>query len=151
MNESAAASTQTGIHIEPSLALDGRDMASSRLFAHPDDLLSDPGLAAPEKRAILASWLSDARAVENAPALRQLDSGAVVEVDALLQALKSLDGEHGSHPGPSSTPDRRVIRFKRGWWSKKGFWRSGPDDDDDPPPCPAAAAIPVPPSFLLAA
>jgi hypothetical protein len=52
---------------------------------------SDPKLTTAEKRAVLASWISDVRAVEDAPSLRWLDSGAVVEVDAILQALVSLD------------------------------------------------------------
>ena len=38
-----------------------------------------------------SSWISDARAIENAPSLRRLDSGAVVDVDAILQALGLLD------------------------------------------------------------
>ena len=62
-----------------------------RLSPHPDDIVSDPTLTTAEKKAILASWSSDARAIENAPALRRLDSGAVVEVDAILRALASLD------------------------------------------------------------
>ena len=155
MNESVPASTQAASEIEPSLALVHREQDTFRLFAHPDDLLNDPSLTEPEKRAILASWLSDARAVENAPALRQLDSGAIVEVDALLHALKALDEDGRSHPGRSAPPSPRVSTLprKRGlaWWSKRSSRPDGPDDDDDPPPCPAAAAIPVPPSFLLAA
>jgi hypothetical protein len=31
-------------------------------FTHPDDVVSDPGLTIAEKKAILASWSSDARA-----------------------------------------------------------------------------------------
>ena len=67
---------------------------------------SDPKLTTAEKRAVLASWISDARAVENAPSLRRLDSGAVVEVDAILQALVLLDeqapdrGENGNTAAP---------------------------------------------------
>jgi hypothetical protein len=57
------------------------------IYTHPSDVTNDPKLTILEKRAILASWISDARAVENAPSLRRLDSGAVIEVDAFLQAL----------------------------------------------------------------
>jgi hypothetical protein len=57
----------------------------------PHDVASDPKLTTAEKREVLASWISDARAVENAPALRRLDSGAVIEVDAILRVLVSLD------------------------------------------------------------
>ena len=61
------------------------------IYTHPDDVTSDPKLTMAEKRAVLASWISDARAVENVPSLRRLDSGAVVEVDAILRALVLLD------------------------------------------------------------
>jgi hypothetical protein len=60
---------------------------SGALHTHPDDVASDPELTFAEKRAVLASWISDSRAVENAPPLRRLDSGAVVEVDVILRAL----------------------------------------------------------------
>ena len=61
------------------------------IYTHPSDVTNDPKLTTAEKRAVLASWISDVRAVEDAPSLRRLDSGAVVEVDAILQALVSLD------------------------------------------------------------
>ncbi len=37
------------------------------IYTHPDDVTSDPKLTTAEKRAVLASWISDARAVEDAP------------------------------------------------------------------------------------
>ena len=61
------------------------------IYTHPDDVTSDPKLTTAEKRAVLASWISDARAVKSVPSLRRLDSGAVVEVDAVLRALVLLD------------------------------------------------------------
>jgi hypothetical protein len=61
------------------------------IYTHPDEVGSDPKLTTAEKRALLASWGSDARAVENAPGLRRLGSGAIVEVDAILRVLASLD------------------------------------------------------------
>jgi hypothetical protein len=61
------------------------------IYTHPDDVASDPDLTLAERRAVLASWISDARAVEDSPSLRRLDSGAVVEVDAILRALVLLD------------------------------------------------------------
>jgi hypothetical protein len=61
------------------------------IYTHPSDVTTDPKLTTAEKKAVLASWISDARAVENAPSLRRLDSGAVVEVDSILQALVLLD------------------------------------------------------------
>lgn len=68
-------------------------------FNHPDDVLSHPGLTAAEKRAILASWASDAHAVENSPWLRQLECGARISLSEVLGALRSLDTEQ-----PSANP-----------------------------------------------
>lgn len=69
-------------------------------FAHPDDVVHDLDLTLDEKRAILASWASDACAVEAAPALRRVPgTGRVVSVDEILEALRALDrqaGENGS-------------------------------------------------------
>ena len=61
------------------------------IYTHPIDVTSNPKLTRAEKRAVLASWISDARAVENTPSLCRLDSGAAIEVDAILQALVLLD------------------------------------------------------------
>jgi hypothetical protein len=38
-------------------------------FAHPSEVVNDPDLTLSEKRAILASWASDACAVEGCPGL----------------------------------------------------------------------------------
>jgi hypothetical protein len=62
----------------------------SAVYTHPDEVLSDSHLTFDQKREMLASWASDARAVVDAPTLRQLDSGAVVHVDAVLWALSRL-------------------------------------------------------------
>ncbi len=92
------------------------------IYTHPSDVTSDPTLSTAEKRAVLASWISDARAVENAPSLRRLDSGAVVEVDAILQALVLLDesapgrgGElqTGAALGPQAQRDDEVAEAGR--------------------------------------
>ncbi len=111
------------------------------VVGHPDDVLRDTALSTAEKRAILASWASDDRAVADAPALRQIDNGAVIHVDEILRALKALDRE----PGPSSAASRprarrpRVIVLAKLRGMAHRFSRS--DDDDDPPPCPSAAAM----------
>ncbi len=63
----------------------------ARAFAHPRDVVADPDLTLNEKRAILASWASDACAVEAAPALRHAPGGQTVSVDAILDALRDLD------------------------------------------------------------
>jgi hypothetical protein len=113
------------------------------IYMHPSDLMNDPKLTTAEKRAVLASWISDARAVENAPALRQLDSGAVVEVDAIRQALVLLDKSAAERIArlPSSGRRRSVL-------SK--WLRDSNDNDDDPPPAPAGFGIPFRPTFVAA-
>jgi hypothetical protein len=64
----------------------------AQAFEHPRDVVGDPELTLNEKRAILASWASDACAVEAAPALRQVPGGErLVTVDEVLEALRSLD------------------------------------------------------------
>jgi hypothetical protein len=64
----------------------------ARTFARPGDVVANPDLTLDEKRAILASWASDACAVEAAPALRCPPGGMrPVSVDAILEALRDLD------------------------------------------------------------
>jgi hypothetical protein len=65
----------------------------ARAFAHPQQVVADLDLTVNEKRAILASWASDACAVEAAPALRQPPGGPLVTVDEVLEALCALDKE----------------------------------------------------------
>jgi hypothetical protein len=61
-------------------------------FERPDDVLKDAGLDNEEKRAALASWASDACAVEGRPALRRLPgSETVVPLAEILAALQRLD------------------------------------------------------------
>jgi len=40
------------------------------VYEHPGDVVKDPSISLAEKRAILASWASDAAAVASNPALR---------------------------------------------------------------------------------
>lgn len=63
----------------------------SRVYAHPRDVLRDNTLSVNEKRAILASWASDACAVEAAPELRCTANGALVRWDDVMDALRELD------------------------------------------------------------
>jgi len=61
-------------------------------FHHPHDVAHHPQLEPEVKRAILASWASDAAAVKNRPALRKLPkSKRAVPIDDILAALKTLD------------------------------------------------------------
>lgn len=120
----------------------------------PADVVSAPGLTETEKRAVLASWISDARAVLNVPALRKLKNGAVVRVDDILHALKSLD-EEGTSPGDRTTSSKPNAPARRPRRTRLSKWlgiviHSGrsDDDDDDPPPCPAAVGLPIGPPLV---
>jgi len=78
-------------------------------FDHPEQVVDDPDLTLNEKRAILASWASDACAIETAPALRQVPgSGQVVSIDDILEALRRLDKEAGE--GGTSWVRRQIRR-----------------------------------------
>src|ERR1700754_819128 len=110
---------------------------SAPFLVHPDEVLSDLTLSKHEKRAVLASWLSDARALPDAPRWRQLDNGAFVDVDDLYVALRELDDfDVGAGKGElrytSSTSWR--PRRKSRWVGKIIRRNLNDDDDDDPPP-----------------
>jgi hypothetical protein len=75
-------------------------------FAHPAQVLNDPDLTLNEKRAILASWASDACAVEAAPELRQPPGGHTIKFDEIMEALRTLDREAGAG-------DRRQPHYRR--------------------------------------
>ena len=68
--------------------------APASLLRGPEDVLASPALAVSEKRSILASWASDACAIEGVPAWRCLpETGALVLLDDILSALHALDRE----------------------------------------------------------
>jgi hypothetical protein len=58
-------------------------------FADPMEVFNDPDLTLNEKRAILASWASDACAVEAAPELRHPPGGRIIRFDEILESVKS--------------------------------------------------------------
>jgi hypothetical protein len=76
--------------------------APGDVFRHPREVLTYPGLSLAEKRAILASWASDARAMDCCPTLRCLPGckAEPVPLDAVLAALLALDGS----PAPVAPP-----------------------------------------------
>jgi hypothetical protein len=77
-------------------------------FDNPRDVVGDPDLTLSEKRAILASWASDACAVEAAPALRCAPrTEHPVPVDEILEALRALDKQ------ASATDTARYRRLAR--------------------------------------
>ena len=65
----------------------------ARAYGHPREVVADTDLTLNEKRAILASWASDACAVEAAPELREVPDGPLVRYDDIMDALRTLDGE----------------------------------------------------------
>jgi hypothetical protein len=70
----------------------------ARAFAHPSQVVADPDLTLNEKRAILASWASDACAVEASPALREGPNGTAIKYDEIMEALRTLDGQMVDQP-----------------------------------------------------
>jgi hypothetical protein len=76
------------------------------VFEHPRDVVMHPSLTVAEKRAILASWASDASAIASCPALRVPEGLKMpVSIDAILEALCDLDG--GPRNPPGGKPQRR--------------------------------------------
>jgi hypothetical protein len=83
-------------------------------FTHPSEILNDPDLTLNEKRAILASWASDACAIEAVPALRQNSTGHRVTFDEVMDALRALD----SQARPSRSGLNKHERRRR-WFAKR--------------------------------
>lgn len=94
----------------------------AQAFEHPDQVVSDPDLTLNEKRAILASWASDACAVEAVPALRCAPGGRrPVSVDDILAALRALDRSATDDDNTRAWQQRRMRR-------RKVLGRRSPDD-----------------------
>ena len=70
----------------------------AQAFNHPSEVVNDPDLTLNEKRAILASWASDACAIEAAPALRRGSQGSC-----------PLRRHHGRVAGARQTSERRPL------------------------------------------
>jgi len=122
-------------------------VAPGDVFRCPKEVLAHPLLSRAEKRTILASWASDACALEDAPSLRCLTGckAEPVSVDAVLAALTELDQRSSREidlcPITRPSPRQRLHRFT----SLRRYLRPGRrNDDDDPPPCPATV-MPRPP------
>ena len=127
---------------------------------HPDQVVSDRALTLEEKREVLASWASDRHAVPDKPNLRQLESGAILEVKEIFEALQALDTMEGSLGQVHRSFERRLGRRQPRLSAFPGCrpqvsQRDGRDDgDDDPPPFPACAMPPnrrPPPDPAIAA
>ena len=75
------------------------------VYDHPRDVVADTMLSTGEKRAILASWASDAAAVASNSAFRELPgSNRIVTIDEVLEALSALD--YGPNEPPGGKPAR---------------------------------------------
>jgi hypothetical protein len=83
----------------------------AQAFEHPSHVVNDPDLTLNEKRAILASWASDACAPEAAPHLRCAPGGKQpVLFDDVMEALRTLDKQAN---GKDSARYRRELRRSR--------------------------------------
>jgi hypothetical protein len=80
----------------------------AQAFSHPADVVNDPDLTLNEKRAILASWASDACAV---PEFRcaPVNGGRPVAFDDVMDALRALDARDTE----TSSRYHRVMRKRR--------------------------------------
>ena len=131
-------------------SITGAAAASNRepgtpFIARPAEVLDDPTITAEQKRAILASWLSDRHAVPDAPRWRQLDNGALMDSEDVMRALYALDDAEGNRRNnrSSATLLRSHQKTERRWLPAI-LTRKRDDADDDPPPSPAAMRLPVP-------
>jgi hypothetical protein len=95
----------------------------AQAFGHPSEVVNDLDLTLNEKRAILASWASDACAVEAAPDLRRNPGGPAVRFDDIIDALRALDA-HFTATSAKMRATRRRIRLDR--------LRARSDDRDAP-------------------
>jgi hypothetical protein len=82
-----------------------------KAFDHPKDVVADPSLSIAEKRAILASWASDAFAIRSRPSLRWSPRLKLpVRMDEILEALRELDYFPRDPPGGKPFRLRSVER-----------------------------------------
>lgn len=104
--------TQAGVGAERTDAFDlDALLHPASAFQHPSHVVNDADLTLNEKRAILASWASDACAVEAAPALRQGSGGRVVPFDDIMEALRTLDRQQATTADAGRY--RRAARWRR--------------------------------------
>jgi hypothetical protein len=80
----------------------------AQAFGHQSEVVNDPDLTLNEKRAILASWASDACTVEAAPDLRPKPGGPPVLFDDIMEALRMLDAQANGYR-TRRVPHRRGL------------------------------------------
>jgi hypothetical protein len=108
---------KTPLEAEYHRSNDGFDLDSllhpAQAFEHPSHVVNDPDLTLNEKRAVLASWASDACAIEAAPSLRHVPGGKnPVPFDDVMEALRTLD-KQAQQGGDAAARYRRVLRRGR--------------------------------------
>jgi len=109
----------------PDSALDIDELLHpANAFGHPFEVVNDPDLTLNEKRAILASWASDACAIEATPELRATPQAAVVRFDDVIDALRILDKQVTGDKYRRELRRSRVFRRQR---------RRGESDSGTPP------------------
>jgi hypothetical protein len=112
-------------------AYDGFDVNSllhpGQAFAHPSDVVNDHDLTLSEKRAILASWASDACAVEASPILRRTPGCAPVSFDDIMDALRTLDRQAAERRKP--VPHYRRVLERRSIAPGRNFRSRGDSGD----------------------
>src|SRR6187551_1029541 len=87
--------------------LDPRSTASPlSSIHHPSEVVADAELTLNEKRAILASWASDACALDGLPELRR-GRTRPIPFDEIMEALRSLDRQ------ARNLPDIKRLQRKR--------------------------------------
>jgi hypothetical protein len=82
-------------------------------------VVEDPDLTLNEKRSILASWASDACAVDSQPALRRGRDGKTIRFEDVIEALRDLDRQAQAAPMPRWNYARalrreRLFKHRRG-------------------------------------
>lgn len=79
-----------------------RVLQPAAFYGHPDAVVADTSLSISEKRAILASWASDACALPSRNSFRLMPgSDTPVAFDDIMDALRALD--YGSSTPASSS------------------------------------------------
>jgi hypothetical protein len=87
----------------------------SHAFGRPSEVVNHPDLTLNEKRAILASWASDACAIEAVSTLRRLPGGKrPVHFDEVMDALRALDEEATEPREPGSEAARTAAESLKG-------------------------------------
>lgn len=114
------------------------DGLSTPHLANPFAVVRATHLSPDEKRELLSFWLSDVHAVPDHPALRRLEDGTVLHVDALSTALGALDG--------TSRLGRRLR--PRAFLRDRGPGDPGPAGPGGRPRRGRRSALPPPPEFV---